>query len=156
MKFNWRQFNPLWFTLFLFNKVALTFLPKSLQQPGAIGNDMMPESWVAAIVFIATFSLFMRFTVDTIGQITTYLNINCLTIKKKETWDDAPLTMQEMAAINSSVKVSADYGPLSSSSSNHHSDETNITLSSRKKKTLRRAGAVNYDEDDSGDDEHGT
>ena len=50
-----------------------------------MGNDFLPESWVAAIVFIATFTLFMRFTVDTIGQITTYLNINCLTIKKKET-----------------------------------------------------------------------
>jgi hypothetical protein len=84
MKFDWRQFNPLWFSLFLINKVLLTVLPKSLQQPGARGNDFMPESWVAATVFIATFTLFMRFTVDTIGQITTYLNINCLTIKKKD------------------------------------------------------------------------
>jgi len=65
--------------------------------------------------------------------------------------------MQEMAAINISAKVSAEYGPLPTSNSNH-SDETNITLSSRKKKTLRRAGAVNFDEDDAngGDDEMGT
>lgn len=48
-----------------------------------MGNDLLPESWIAAIVFIATFSLFMRFTVDTIGQITSYLDINCLTLKKK-------------------------------------------------------------------------
>lgn len=85
MKFNWKQYNPLWFSLFLLNKLALSVLPRSLQQQGSIGNDLLPESWVAAIVFIATFTLFMRFTVDTIGQITTYLNINCLTIKKKET-----------------------------------------------------------------------
>jgi hypothetical protein len=55
-----------------------------LKQKGALHHDFVPESWIAAIVFIATFSLFMKFTIETIGQITSYLNINCLTIKKKE------------------------------------------------------------------------
>lgn len=59
--------------------------------------------------------------------------------------------MQEMAAINGSAKVSAEYGPLQSTGS----DETTLaaappSISSRKKKTLRRAGAVNYDEDEGG------
>jgi hypothetical protein len=67
MKFDWRQYNPLWFSLFLINKVVLFVLPKSLQQPGAIGNNFLSESWVASIVFIATISLFLRFTVETIG-----------------------------------------------------------------------------------------
>jgi|LauGreDrversion4_2_1035121.scaffolds.fasta_scaffold141045_1 hypothetical protein len=62
--------------------------------------------------------------------------------------------MQEMAAINGSAKTTAEYGPLQTSIV--HSDEANTTLSSRKKKKLRRAGAVNYDEDDSGDEETGS
>jgi hypothetical protein len=45
---------------------------------------MLPESWIAGMVFTATFILFMKFTVETIEQITSFLGINCLTIKKKE------------------------------------------------------------------------
>ena len=58
--------------------------------------------------------------------------------------------MQEMSAISSSAKVSADYEPLQVSTSSL-SDETNFTASSRKKKKLRRAGAVNFDEDENMD-----
>jgi hypothetical protein len=57
---------------------------KSLQVEGALKNDLVPESWVAGIIFFATFTLFLKFTVETIHQITTFLGINCLTINKKE------------------------------------------------------------------------
>jgi hypothetical protein len=57
---------------------------KALQVEGAAKNDILPESWVAGIVFSVTFFLFMKFTIDTINQITSFLGINCLTIKKKE------------------------------------------------------------------------
>ena len=55
-----------------------------------------------------------------------------------------------MAAIN--AKVSSDYGPLQTSAL---SDEANTTVTSRKKKVLRRADAVNYDEDNDSDEEMG-
>lgn len=58
---------------------------KSAQVSGAVNSNLVPESWIAGIVFLATFILFIKFTVETIGQITSYLGINCLTIKKKET-----------------------------------------------------------------------
>jgi hypothetical protein len=55
-----------------------------------------------------------------------------------------------MAAINSAAKASTNYGPLQTSAL---SDEANTTVTSRKKKVLRRAGAVNYDEDNDSDEE---
>lgn len=98
MIFDWRQLNPLWFLLFIVNKVVIPMIRKtcgvlisffiaalrSLQVEGALKNDLLPESWVAGIVFFATLTLFMKFTVETIHQITSFLGINCLTIKKKE------------------------------------------------------------------------
>jgi hypothetical protein len=39
---------------------------KAFQVEGAGENDLLPESWVAGIVFSATFILFMKFTVETI------------------------------------------------------------------------------------------
>jgi hypothetical protein len=57
-----------------------------------------------------------------------------------------------MAAINGTAKASSDYGPLQTSAL---SDEANTTVTSRKKKVLRRAGAVNYDEDNDSDEEIG-
>lgn len=59
---------------------------KAYQVQGATNNDLLPESWVAGIVFSATFFLFMKFTIETIDQITSFLGINCLTIKKKDVW----------------------------------------------------------------------
>ena len=97
MIFDWRQLNPLWFLLFIANKALIPIIRnlyfqshiivaalKSLQVEGANKNDILPESWVAGIVFSVTFFLFMKFTIDTINQITSFLGINCLTIKKKE------------------------------------------------------------------------
>lgn len=86
MIFDWRQLNPLWFLLFIANKALIPIIPalKSLQVEGANKNDILPESWVAGIVFSVTFFLFMKFTIETINQITSFLGINCLTIKKKE------------------------------------------------------------------------
>jgi hypothetical protein len=96
MIFDWRQLNPLWFLLFIVNKALIPIIRKhiksnsnlaalkSLQVEGAAKNDILPESWVAGIVFSVTFFLFMKFTIDTINQITSFLGINCLTIKKKE------------------------------------------------------------------------
>jgi hypothetical protein len=96
MIFDWRQLNPLWFLLFIFNKALIPIIRnyfqsnsnlaalKALQVEGAAKNDILPESWVAGIVFSVTFFLFMKFTIDTINQITSFLGINCLTIKKKE------------------------------------------------------------------------
>jgi hypothetical protein len=69
MTFNWRQLNPLWFSLFPIN----TFLGRPL-----------PEEYIAGIVFTATLALFMRFTFEVIGQITGHLGIYCLTIKPKD------------------------------------------------------------------------
>ena len=60
--------------------------------------------------------------------------------------------MQEMVALNSSAKVTAEYGPLQTSAL---SDETGISVTSRKKKVLRRSGAVNFDEDNGSDEEMG-
>ena len=97
MRFNWRQLSPFWFLLFPVNKVALTLLRKLMiifnfkaflkayQVNGAHATALLPEAWVAWLVFGITFFLFMRFTVDVIGQITECLNINCLSIKKKAT-----------------------------------------------------------------------
>ena len=60
--------------------------------------------------------------------------------------------MQEMAVINGKSRVNVEYGPLQTSLS---SDETHAstTVSSRKKKVLKRAGAVNFDDEESGGDE---
>lgn len=56
-----------------------------------------------------------------------------------------------MAAIINNAKASSDYGPLQTSAL---SDEANTTVTSRKKKkVLRRAGAVNFDEDNDSDEE---
>ena len=57
-----------------------------------------------------------------------------------------------MAVINGKARVNVEYGPLQTSFT---SDETHAstTVSSRKKKILKRAGAVNYDEEESGGDE---
>ena len=69
MKIDWRQRNPLIFLAFLANKYL------------SLG---IPEWQIAAAVFAITFFLFMQFVVEVIGQITSYLNINCLTIKKRD------------------------------------------------------------------------
>ena len=60
---------------------------RTFQLKGSHGSDLLPESWVAVIIFSATLILFIKFTVETIGQITSYLGIYCLTIKTKETWE---------------------------------------------------------------------
>jgi hypothetical protein len=54
-----------------------------LKQKGAVGKDLVPEEWVAGVVFTLTLIVFSRFVLGVIGQITQYLDINCLTIKKK-------------------------------------------------------------------------
>lgn len=69
MKFDWRQRNPLFFLAFLANKYL------------ALG---IPEWQIAAGVFLITLFLFMQFVIEVIGQITSYLNIHCLTIKKRD------------------------------------------------------------------------
>lgn len=99
MRFNWRQKNPLWFLLFIINKIAIPILRRSLlnnlfiytaflktfQIKGSNASDLLPEMWMAVIIFGATLTLFLKFTVETIQQITTYLGIYCLTIKPKDT-----------------------------------------------------------------------
>lgn len=58
---------------------------KTFQVKGSNASDLLPEMWVAVIIFSATLILFLKFTVETIQQITSYLGIYCLTIKPKET-----------------------------------------------------------------------
>lgn len=86
MKFNWRQKTPFFFLLFIANKAAIPLLPflKAFQSKQAINNDLFPESSVALAIFLITLALFLKFTVETIGQITSYLGIYCLTIKTKD------------------------------------------------------------------------
>lgn len=61
--------------------------------------------------------------------------------------------MQEMTTINASAKVTKEYGPLSTSP--NVDCETNTSVGSRKKKFLKRAGAINYDEDESDEESSG-
>ena len=47
-------------------------------------NKWMPEWTVALIVFCITATTYMTWVVCTIGQITKYLDIYCLSIKQKK------------------------------------------------------------------------
>ncbi len=93
MEFDPFQKSPFLFLLFLINKHAATLIRKyksliriflaSLKEFTYDGHYLIPEHCVASAVFAFTFIAFSVFVVRVIGQITSYLDINCLTIKKK-------------------------------------------------------------------------
>ncbi len=66
--------------------------------------------------------------------------------------------MQEMADLTSSGRVNAEYGALRTSLNSQFDDGEIVSpnkLSSRKKKVLKRADAVNLDEDEIDEDAEG-
>jgi len=68
MPFGSFQKSPFLFFLFLVNNIA---------------GKVVPDSTVALFIFIFTLISFLVFVVGCINQITAYLDINCLTIKKR-------------------------------------------------------------------------
>jgi len=45
------------------------------------GDNLIPETWVASIIFVLTLFTFSRFVLGVVDQITKRLDIYCLTIK---------------------------------------------------------------------------
>lgn len=71
------------FRMFL---ACLTFCAASLSKHRFEGTgefEFLPEWWVASAIFIVTFTWYIHYIVTVINQITEFLDIYCLTIKRR-------------------------------------------------------------------------